>query len=298
MGREQMDKAIPSKLCGRPFDGADLERIRREIVSANPPLRSQIARQVCLALQWTDALGRPALMSARVGLLRLHRAGLIELPAPSRGNGNGRALVRGPDVWPEPVPEGGTVGQLSGLRLEAVQDKRASRLWNGLIDRYHYLGYTPLPGAQLRYLIACDHGVLGAIGFGAAAWKVAARDHWIGWEAPCRETHLGRVLNNARFLILPWVQVKNLASKVLALAAARIPEDFAARYGERVVLLETFVEIPRHRGTCYRAANWRHLGETTGRGKCDRTHRAALPRKAVYVYPLAADFRSALGVAA
>ena len=293
-----MGEAIPSKLCGRPFDSAELERIRREIVAANPQLRSEIARRVCRALDWADALGRPKLMSARVGLLRLHRAGLIELPAPSRGNGNGRGLVRGPDVWPEPLPVGGTVGQLSGLRLEAVQDKGASRLWNGLIERYHYLGYSPLPGAQLRYLIDCDHGVLGAIGFGAAAWKVAARDRWIGWEAPCRETHLGRVLNNARFLILPWVQVKNLASKVLALAAARLPDDFTARYGERVVLLETFVQVPRHRGTCYRAANWQYLGETAGRGKCDRTHQAALPRKAVYVYPLAADFRTALGVRA
>ena len=293
-----MDGEIPSKLCGRPFDGADLERVRREILAASPALRSEIARRVCRALDWSDALGRPKLMSARVGLLRLHRAGLIELPAPSGRNGNGRPLVHGPEVWPEPVPVEGTVGQLSGLRLEEVIDKRASRLWNGLIERYHYLGYTPLPGAQLRYLIDCDQGVLGAIGFGAAAWKVAARDRWIGWEGPCREARLGRVLNHARFLILPWVQVKNLASKVLALAASRIPEDFAARYGERPVLLETFVEIPRFRGTCYRAANWRHLGETTGRGKCDRTHRAALPRKAVYVYPLAADFRSALGVRA
>jgi hypothetical protein len=297
-GRKQMGEAIPSKLCGRPFDGSDLETIRGEILAANPRLRSEIARRVCRALQWTDALGRPKLMSARVGLLRLHRAGLIELPAPSRGNGNGRGLVRGPEVWPEPVPVGGTVGQLRELRLEAAHAKGASRLWNGLIERYHYLGYTPLPGAQLRYLIHAEHGVLGAVGFGAAAWKVAARDRWIGWEAPARETHLGRVLNNARFLILPWVQVKNLASKVLALAAARIPADFAARYGERVVLRETFVETPRHRGTCYRAANWRYVGETSGRGKCDRTHQAALPRKAVYVYPLAADFRAALGVAA
>jgi hypothetical protein len=99
---------------------------------------------------------------------------------------------------PSRYPWGGTVGQLSGLRLEAAQDKGASRLWNGLIERYHYLGYTPLPGAQLRYLIHCEHGVLGAIGFGAAAWKVAARDRWIGWETACREAHLGRVLNNAR----------------------------------------------------------------------------------------------------
>ena len=113
-----------------------------------------------------------------------------------------------------------------------------------------------------------------------------------------REAHLGRVLNNARFLLLPWVQVRNLASKVLSLAAVQVPEDFAARYGTRPVLLETFVEVPRFPGTCYRAANWQHLGETTGRGKCDRTHQAALPRKAVYVYPLAADFRAALGVAA
>jgi hypothetical protein len=291
-----MGAGIPGKLCGRPFDEADLERIRAEIVAAEPPQRSEIARRVCRALEWTDALGRPKLMSARVGLLRLHRAGLIELPAPSRGNGNGRGLLRGPDRWPEPVAVVGTVGDLGGLRLEAVLDASASRLWNGLIARYHYLGYTPLPGAQLRYLVHCEDGVLGAIGFGAAAWKVAVRDRWIGWDAACREAHLGRVLNNARFLLLPWVRVKNLASKVLALAAARIPEDFAARYGERVVLLETFVERPRFAGTCYRAANWHYLGETTGRGKCDRTHQAALPRKGVYVYPLAAGFRAALGV--
>jgi len=293
-----MDEKIPSRLCGRAFDEMDLERVRREIVAADPPLRSEIARRVCRTLDWTDVLGRPKLMSARVGLLRLHRAGLIELPPASRGNGNGRGLVHGPQIWPEPVPVVGTVGQLSGLRLEAVSDPRASRLWNGLIARYHYLGYSPLPGAQLRYLIACEQGVLGAIGFGAAAWKVAARDRWIGWERSVREAHLGRVLNNARFLLLPWVRVRNLASKVLSLAAARVVEDFPARYGEPVVLLETFVEIPRHQGTCYRAANWQYLGETAGRGKCDRTHRAALARKAVYVYPLAADFRAALGVVA
>jgi Domain of unknown function (DUF4338) len=292
-----MGAVLASTRCGRPFDVADLERIRREIVAADPPLRSEIARRVCRALAWTDARGRPKVMSARVGLLRLHRAGLIELPAPSRGNGNGRGLVQGPEVWPEPVPVVGTVGQLSGLRLDAVTDPRASRLWNGLIARYHYLGYTPLPGAQLRYLIHHAGGVLGAIGFGAAAWKVAARDRWIGWDGRARAAHLGRVLNNARFLLLPWVQVKNLASKVLALAAARLPEEFAARYGERVVLLETFVERPRFAGTCYRAANWQYLGETAGRGKGDRTHQAALPRKALYVYPLAADFRTALGVA-
>jgi hypothetical protein len=293
-----MDNRIPSRLCGRAFNEADLAQIHQAITEAQPPLRAEIARRVCQVLDWTDVQGRPKLMSARVGLLRLHRAGLIELPAPSRGNGNGQGLVQGPQVWPEPIPVTAKLRELTGLRLEPVRDQRASRLWNGLIDRYHYLGYTPLPGAQLRYLIKWDHGVLGAIGFGAAAWKVAARDTWIGWERGEREAHLGRVLNNARFLLLPWVHVKNLASKILALAARRVAEDFPARYGEPVVLLETFVETPRFAGTCYRAANWQALGETTGRGKLDRHHRAALPRKAVYVYPLRADFRTVLGVAA
>jgi hypothetical protein len=293
-----MGGQIPERLCGRTLSAADLETIRREIDLADPPIRAEIARRVCRALAWSNARGEPKLMSARVGLLRLHRAGLIELPAPTKGNGNGRALKQAPKVWPEERELVGSVGQLSGLRLSAVADKEASRLWNGLIDRYHYLGYSPLPGAQMRYLIESDQGLLGALGFGAAAWKVGARDGWIGWDRATREAHLGRVVNNARFLLLPWVRVRNLASRVLALAAARVGEDFAARYGESVVLLETFVEIPRFAGTCYRAANWQYLGETAGRGKCDVRHRAALPRKGVYVYPLTTDFRRALGVAA
>ena len=293
-----MGEQIPERLCGRTLSAADVETIRREIDLADPPIRAEIARRVCRALAWSNARGEPKLMSARVGLLRLYRAGLIELPAPTKGNGNGRALKQAPKVWPERRELAGSVERLSGLRLSAVSDKEASRLWNGLIDRHHYLGYSPLPGAQMRYLIESDQGLLGALGFGAAAWKVGARDRWIGWDRATREEHLCRVVNNARFLLLPWVRVRNLASRVLALAAARVGEDFAARYGESVVLLETFVETPRFVGTCYRAANWQYLGETTGRGKCDVHHRAALPRKGVYVYPLATDFRRALGVAA
>jgi hypothetical protein len=292
-----MSEEIVGKLCGRVLSGADLEQIRRCAAESEPPLRSEIARRVCEVLAWYDVRGRPKEMSARVGLLRLHRAGLIELPPPRNGNGNGRGLVREPAAWPEERQVTGSVGHLNGLRLDAVSEKADSRLYNGLIDRWHYLGYSPLPGAQLRYLIRWDGGVLGAIGFGAAAWKVAPRDRWIGWQREAREAHLGRVLNNARFLILPWVQVKNLASKALSLAAARVSEDFPERYGERVVLLETFVEQPRFRGTCYRAANWQRLGETSGRGKLDRHHRATLPKKAIYVHPLTADFRAALGVA-
>lgn len=124
------------------------------------------------------------------------------------------------------------------------------------------------------------------------------RDAWIGWDRLQRKARLGAVVNNARFLLLTWIRVQHLASKVLGLAARRVGNNYAERYGERPVLLETFVELARYRGTCYATANWRHLGETQGRGKCDVAHRAALPRKGVYVYPLRADFRGILGVAA
>ena len=293
-----MGQEVVRRVCGRTLSEADMAAIRREIAMADPPNRAEIARRVCRLLDWTNAKGEAKLMSARVGLLRLHRSGLIELPEPSTRNNNGRPLKRGPKVWPQQRALGGSVAALSGLRLSAVAEQETSRLWNGLIDRYHYLGYSPLPGAQLRYLIESEQGLLGALGFGAAAWKVAARDRWIGWDRETREAHLSRVLNNARFLLLPWIRVHNLASRVLAMAARQVAEDFAERYGERPVLLETFVEVPRFRGTCYRAANWRYLGRTQGRGKCDVAHRAALPRKDIYVYPLGTDFRRTLGVAA
>jgi hypothetical protein len=292
-----MGEQIPERLCGRTLSAADVETIRREIDLADPPIRAEIARRVCRALAWSNARGEPKLMSARVGLLRLHRAGLIELPAPTKGNGNGGALKQAPKVWPEQRELVGSVGQLSGLRLSVVADKEASRLWNGLIDRYHYLGYSALPGAQMRYLIESDQGLLGALGFGAAAWKVGARDRWIGWDRATREAHLGRVVNNARFLLLPWVRVRNLASGA---GVGRGPSGRGLRRALRRVggAAGDLRGAPRFVGTCYRAANWQYLGETTGRGKCDVHHRAALPRKGVYVYPLATDFRRALGVAA
>ena len=286
------------RVCGRQWSVEDMEQVREEIRRASPPLRSEIARRVCARLEWTDALGRAKLMSARVALLRLHRSGRIELPPPRNGNGNGKGLLRQRIEWPSAQALRGSVSDLGRVDLVAVADRESSALWNGLIDRYHYLGYQPLPGAQLRYLIRWSGGVLGAMGFGAAAWKVAARDEWIGWGREARERHLPRVLNNARFLILPWVRVRNLASRVLSLASRRIAADFETRYGIRPVLLESFVEVPRFQGICYRAANWACVGQTTGRGKCDRTHSARLALKNVYVYPLQSAFRPLLGVRA
>jgi hypothetical protein len=166
-----------------------------------------------------------------------------------------------------------------------------SRLWNELVQRYHYLGYTPLPGAQMRYLVRAGGSLLAALGFGAAAWKVAPRDAFIGWTPDQRQRNLHLVVNNARFLILPWVHAPHLASCILARAARQLPRDWRARYGYAPVLLETFVERDRFRGTCYRAANWTHVGATQGRSKLDTFRRLSVPVKDVFLYPLHRHFR-------
>lgn len=284
----------PMKLGGRSWGCEQIDVIRTVIAESPNCLRAEISRRVCEALNWRDARGELKAMSCRVALLRLHRGGHIELPAPRNGNGNGKPLSRQRSPLPAPVPVSCPVNDLDGLSLHPVRTKADSALWNTLIDQHHYLGYQPLPGAQLRYLIRWQDGLLGAIGWGAAAWKVAPRDQWLGWSVQARAARLPWVLNNARFLILPWVQCHNLASKVLSLSERCVVDDFEARYAIRPVLLETFVEKQRFRGTCYRAANWQHLGHTQGRGKCDRERTASLPIKDIYVRALTRDFRQTL----
>jgi len=289
-----MGVGLPTRLCGREFGEDQLAVVREIARGAAGCSRAEIARQVCVALGWIDVRGRSKEMGARVALLRLERTGWVDLPVPRNGNANGRWLQ-----WPDleaadKAPVEGAVKQLDAIELDLVRDKQQSRQWNGLIARYHYLGYSALSGAQLRYVIRCQQGVLGAIGFGAAAWKVGVRDGWIGWNARQHAQQLGRVVNNRRFLILPWVRVPNLASHILAQAAQRCAEDYERVYAIRPVLLETFVESPRYRGTCYQAANWINLGQTQGRGRNDRKHEAPLALKQVYVYPLQRDFRRVL----
>ena len=180
--------------------------------------------------------GRLKDMSCRVALLRMHRDGLIGLPPPRNTNGNGRIKVSFTEASGKAAPIVANIKSLTQLRLQPVLTADQSHLWNALIARYHYLGYTLLPGAQYRYLIKDSENLLGAIGFGAAAWKMAPRDQWIGWDHPTREKNLMYLANNNRFLILPWVHVKNLASKVLSLVTKRLPIDWRQRYGHDLFL--------------------------------------------------------------
>ena len=189
-----------------------------------------------------------------------------------------------------------TVKELRELKLVLVssKDRELDLQWKKLVATHHYLGYRPLCGAQLRYLIGCEQGWLGALGFSAAALHLKARERWIGWSHAARQGHLKKVVANSRFVIARGVRVKNLASKVLAMAQKRLPEDWAQAYGYKPLLLETYVESKRFAATSYRAANWLYVGKTCGRGRQDRAHREKKPIKDIYLYPLVPDCQKRL----
>jgi hypothetical protein len=288
-----MTTATPEfvRVNGRQLTDTDLIIIR-ELLAKNAGLtRTALSRHVCDALSWFRPNGQRQEMSCRAALRKLEQMGLVQLPAPVQANGNGN--------WRPRLTQASAPGQaivapapsLAPLTLMIVASRAQAQLWNELIARYHYLGYRPLAGAQLRYLIYCQQGLVGALSFSAAAWKIAPRDHWIGWSDEQRRRHLALLVGNSRFLILPWVQSPNLASKILSLAARQLRHDWQQRHGYQPVLLETFVETKRFHGTCYKAANWIYVGQTQGRGRMDRWSQNFLPVKAIYVYPLCADFR-------
>lgn len=284
--------------AGQEFNEAIIGRIRERVETDEGLTRSKLSREVCEWMDWRHGDGRVKDVSSRVALLQLERAGAITLPA-AREVGFARRGETGPagDASTGPVVEM-TLAELGPVWLEAVdaQTPERSRRWWSLMEQ-HPLGGGPLCGGQLRYLIGSRVGYLGGLSFSAPAWRLGARDQWIGWDEAGRKAGLEKVVNNSRFLLLPAVKVPNLASQVLGIALRRLVEDWAARYGTKPVLVETFVDPAFYRGTCYQAANWICLGETTGRGRQDRKHdaeRAAKNKKQVWVYPLTADCRAEL----
>lgn len=289
-----MSSDATHRYCGRSFTLEEIDRIRDLIASEPKRNRAQLSRVVCDELSWFRPDGRRKEMSCRVAMLRMEADGLITLPPPLRRNGNGRIRPHFSAASDPGEPICTVVCALGDIVFHPVETRRDSSLWNELIERYHYLGYKPLPGAQIRYLVFAGPQLVAALGFGAAAWKVAPRDRFIGWSREQRERNLHLIVGNARFLILPWVTVRNLASHILARAAKRLPHDWQIRYGYQPVLLETFVEQKRFFGTCYRAANWIHVGKTQGRGKLDRRNLYALPVKRIFLYPLHKQFRRKL----
>jgi hypothetical protein len=280
------------RYCGRDFHADEIALIRQLIAEDPTRTRAELSRLTCRALAWHKADGGLKDMSARVAMLRMQEDGLIALPPPRCKRPAQRVRIGSRSDPGEPLDK--PVGALTPLALRRVCTKSESRLWNEYIHRYHYLGHKPLPGAQLRYTVYSAEQPIALLGFGAAVWMSAPRDRYIGWTHEQRKRNLSLIVNNARFLILPWIQSKNLASMLLAKAAKILPHQWQEKYGYRPVLLETFVEKPRFRGTCYNAANWVYLGQTKGRGKLGPAGKRSVPIKDLWVCPLDRRFRETL----
>ena len=283
---------------GREFSGAEVAEVVALARNGGERSRTALARRICERFEWRRPNGKLKLRECWEFLLQLEKRGWIELP-PMRWGGRRRGqrtqvertLFGAPGVAVECA-----LGELLPLVLEAVGGA-AHVLWSELVDRYHYLGFATPFGAQLRYLVRSRTGQeLACVQFSAAAWRLAARDRWIGWSEQARLVHLPRVVQQSRFLILPWVRVPHLASHILARSVRALGRDWPKLYGHRPLVVETMVDA-RFAGTCYRAANWIHAGQSTGRGRMDREHRRhGYAVKQVFVLELCAQAREHLCV--
>ncbi len=281
---------------GRRIEPFELLQVR-ELVASHPEWsRYRLSRELCGLWNWRTSTGQWKDMAARSLMLKMAGRGWLQLPA-RRGLSPNRHRLAAPPPrsWPTTPITGrlSEVGPLTVTEVSAQADGRAEV--RAALAQFHYLGWRTPVGENLQYVVRDGaQRLLAVLVFGAAAWKCAARDRWIGWTPEQRQARLSWIANNHRFLILPSVDVRYLASHVLGRVARRIADDWQAKYGHPVVLLETFVERERFSGTCYRAANWQALGSTQGRSRQDRQRTLQVPVKDLYACPLQADFREAL----
>jgi hypothetical protein len=290
-GIDEMGSEAVTSFCGREVSEADVALMREVVVQCNGLSRMELAATVCELLGWTRAGGSVKARECRELLEELEASGILSLPEKRAGRPRGsRTQVPVTDRGEPGLELTGTVRDVGPISVERVTTEDERLLWRELVGRYHYLGHAVPYGAQLRYLVWAhqpERVVVGCVQLSSPAWRMAARDGWVGWTDAARARGLQRVVCNSRFLILPWVKVRNLASATLAATARRVAEDWPRQYGVEPYLLETLVDTERFAGTCYRAAGWVELGSTTGRGRMDREHRReGLSPKTVFVYPL------------
>lgn len=281
------------RFCGEPVSAEQVQLIR-DLVAAYPKLsRQELANTVCELLDWVRANGRLKTRECRDFLAHLEAQALLSLPAgrSTRPRGSTVTIHHTAQGDPQAPIEGG-LSSVQPIQLHRLCTPDERSEWNEMMERYHYLGYRVPYGAHIQYRIETDTRpgkLLGGIQFSSAAWRMRARDQWIGWDDQVRKTALPHVINNSRFLILPWVRIANLASHVLAQAARQVIQDWQAMYAVRPCLIETLVDRA-YSGHCYRAANWIEVGETTGRGRQDRDHqRHGQSVKRILLYPLRKD---------
>lgn len=294
--RRQMQEIDSS---GRRFSSTDLELIHEVTKDFATLSLTELSKTVCELLEWKRPNGKLKYEECRALLEKLQADGLISLPVLRKIKHSPRQIRVTHEGNPQAAMTG-SVGQYDPLFLRLVQacDGQLHSLFNQFIQRYHYLGYRVPFGAHLRYLVESRQypgSYLACLLFSSPAWKMAPRDAWIEWTDEQRRRNLQYIVSNSRFLILPWVTVRGLASKILSLVTRQLPTDWQSLYGYRPLLLETLVDGSRFRGTCYRASNWICLGKTQGRGRMDRDHAShGRAIKDIYIYPLCRNARRRL----
>lgn len=283
--------------CGHALTDDELDLIRRITREFANLTVTELAATLCELLEWRRPNGGLKSRECYLFLLELQRRGWLPwLPAVQPRHPRPPRTTPEPPA-PMPVAISGRLDQYQPIRLELIEDAAQRRLFRQYLQQHHYLGYRAPYGAQLRYWVRAaqpELPPLAALLFTSAAWRLAPREQFIGWSDPVRERNLPMVINNSRFLILPWTRISHLASHILALAARRLPKDWQARYCVEPVLMETLVDPARYRGTCYRAANWIETGLTQGRGRMDRSHRAGEAAKQIFLFPLHRHWRQRL----
>ena len=280
---------------GRTIDAADLTFIR-ELIAGHPQAsRCELSHRLCEAWNWKQANGAPRDMVCRGMLVMLDRAGQIELPAMRFRPRNPLAeRVKPEPLVPDNRPVQGALQPILPLEIKQVRRSADEPVFNSLMEQYHYLGYEQPVGEHLKYLVKTQGQAIACLAWSSAPRHLGSRDRFIGWDRPARRRNLHLVAYNTRFLILPWVRVPPLASHILGRMARQVPSDWQRIYAHPIHLLETFVDPERFAGTCYRAANWIVVGETTGRGKDATSHQPNRSIKQVLALPLHRRFRQLL----
>jgi hypothetical protein len=283
---------LPIRYRGRQATSEEVALIRRLIAENPDDSRRALSVKLCKALNWVQPNGALKDMVCRGYMLALHRAGYISLPAKKCSPPNPLVDRKKPtEISTDQRPLTTALKNIGPLKLQQVRRSRLEKLYNSLIEAYHYLGYCQPVGEHLKYIVFAGRKPVGCLAWSSAARHIGCRDRFIGWSADNRRKHIHLIAYNTRFLILPWVRVPYLASHILAQMAKALSADWQRVYNHRIYYLETFVDKERFAGSCYKAANWIYLGDTTGRGKNDQSKKANRSIKAVYGYPLIKDFR-------
>ena len=282
----------PLIIRNREITDQDLKFIQAVVHEYWDKGRTSISEILCQKWNWVQPSGRLKDMACRELLLTLHRKGLLDYPPPRCVPRNKKRIVK--KIEADTSPISCNISDLEPVQVKMVRHTDLESLYDSLVDQYHYLGYVQIVGNHLKYMAFAGDIPVACIGWGSAAWAVESREEFIGWTQPVKNKNLHFVMNNTRFLVLPWVTVKCLASKILSLNIKKISSDWIKIYNYPLYMLETFVEQDRFAGTCYKASNWIRVGETKGTSKKGHKHLKHGKIKDVYLYPLDKNFKRLL----